>query len=76
MSQAEGTGDLIGNEIVDKIIRASKTSPKNNLETNEEEIHRERFSMNKTKNSPEIRQKIINNLRLKKDLYNNKNIKK
>ena len=66
----EATGDLIGNKIADKITRASKTSPKNNLETNEEEILRERYI------SPEIRQKIINNLRLKEDLYNNKNIKK
>ena len=35
---AEATGDLIGNRIADKFIRASKTSPQNNLETNEEEI--------------------------------------
>ena len=31
----EATGDLIGNKIVDKITRSSKTSPQNNLETNE-----------------------------------------
>ena len=32
---AEVTGDLIGNKIADKISRVSKTSQKNNLETNE-----------------------------------------
>ena len=37
---AEGNGDLIGNKIADKITRASKTSPKNNSETNEEKILR------------------------------------
>ena len=35
---AEATGDLIGNRITDKFIRASKTSPQNNSEKNEEEI--------------------------------------
>ena len=35
---AEAAGDLIGNKITDKIIRVSKTSPKDNSETNEEEI--------------------------------------
>ena len=39
---AEATGDLIGNKIADKIKRVSKTSPKNNSETEEEEILRER----------------------------------
>ena len=38
--KAEGNGDLIGNKIADKITRASKTSPKNNSETNEEKILR------------------------------------
>ena len=33
--RAEATGDLIGNKIADKITRVSKTSPHNNLETNE-----------------------------------------
>ena len=33
--------DLIGNKIADKVTRVSKTSPKNNSETNEEEILRE-----------------------------------
>ena len=32
---AEATADLIGNRIVDKITRDSKTSPKNNSDTNE-----------------------------------------
>ena len=36
----EATGDLGGNKIADKITRVSKTSPKNNSETNEQEILR------------------------------------
>ena len=48
---AEETGDLIGNKIADKITRVSKTSPKNNSETNEEEMLREKYI------SPELRQK-------------------
>ena len=40
---AEATGVLIGNNIADKIARVSKTSPKDNSETNEEEILRKRF---------------------------------
>ena len=36
----EATGDLVGNKIADKITRVSKTSPKNNSETNEQEILR------------------------------------
>ena len=39
----EATGDLIGNKIADKITRDSKTSPQNNLETNEEEILSKRY---------------------------------
>ena len=39
---AEATCDLTGNKIADKIIRVSKTSPKNNLRTNEEETLREK----------------------------------
>ena len=58
---AEETGDLTGNKIADKITRVSKTSPKNNSETNEEEILRERYT------SPELRQKIIDDLRLKEE---------
>ena len=34
---------LIGNKIADKITRVSKTSPKNNSETNVEEILREKY---------------------------------
>ena len=60
---AEATGDLSGNKIGDKITKVSKTSPKNNLETNEEEMLREKFI------SPELRQKIIDDLRLKKENY-------
>ena len=47
----EGTGDLIGNKIADKITQVSRTSPQNNSETNEEEIIRERYT------SPEQRPK-------------------
>ena len=36
----EATGDLGGNKIADKITRVSKTYPKNNSETNEQEILR------------------------------------
>ena len=41
---AETTGDLIGNEIADRITKVSKASPQNNSETNEEEILRERYT--------------------------------
>ena len=57
---AEATDDLIGNKIADKITRSSKASPQSNSETNEE-ILREKYI------SPELRQKIIDNLRLKED---------
>ena len=56
-STAAATGDLNGNKIADKIARAPKTSPKNNLGTNEE-IFREKYT------SLELRQKIIGDLRL------------
>ena len=59
----ETTGDLIGNKIADRITKVSKTSPKNNSEKNEAEILRERFI------TPELRHKIINNLRLKAENY-------
>ena len=52
-------GDLIGNKIADKITRVLKNSPQNNSETNEEEILREKFIF------PELRHKIIDDLRLK-----------
>ena len=50
---------MIGNKIADKVSRAPKTSQKNNWETNLEEILREIFM------APELRYKIINDLRLK-----------
>ena len=56
----EVTGDLIGNKIADKITRVSKTSPQNNLETSEEILREKHISL-------ELRQKIIDDLRLKKD---------
>ena len=40
---AKVTGDLTGNKIADRITKVSETSPKNNSETIEEEILRERF---------------------------------
>ena len=55
---AEATSNVIGNKIVDKISRVSKNSPKNNSETNEEEIIREKYI------SPELRQKTIDDWRL------------
>ena len=60
---SEATGDLKGNKIADKITRASKTSPKNNSARNEEVILREKYI------SPELRLKIIDNLRLKDENY-------
>ena len=59
----EATGDLIGNKIVDKITRASKTSPKNYFDKNKEAILRERYI------SPTLRQKIIDDLRLKQEKF-------
>ena len=53
----EATGDLIGNKISDKISRVSKTSP------NEEEILKETFIPS------ELKQKIIDDLRLKEESY-------
>ena len=46
----EATVDLIGNKIADRITKVSKTSPKNNSETNKE-ILREIFIL------PELRHK-------------------
>ena len=62
---AEATGDLIGIKIADKIKRSSKTSPQCKSEANEE-ILREKYIF------PELREKIIDDLRLKKDQYDNK----
>ena len=50
---AEATGVFIDNKIADRITKVSKTPPKNNSETNEEEILRERFI------PPELKYKII-----------------
>ena len=60
---AETTGDLIGNKTVDKMTKVPKTSLKNSSETNEEEILRERFI------SSEVRDKIIDDLKLRKENY-------
>ena len=49
----QSTGDLIGNKIADKITRASKISPKNELETSAEEILREKYI------SPQLREKKL-----------------
>ena len=46
---AEVTCDLIGNKIADKITGVSKTSPKNNSETNEEETLRKKIYITRTK---------------------------
>ena len=56
LKAARGTGDLIGDKTADQITRVSKTSWNNKLETNEEEILRERYIL------PELRQNIINDL--------------
>ena len=60
---AEATGDLIGNKIANRIIKVYKKSQQNNSETvtneHDEEIPKERYI------SPEERQKIIDELRLK-----------
>ena len=57
---AEATGDLIGNEIADKIISISKNYPKELQSQNEDEIEipKERYI------SPEKRQQVIDELRL------------
>ena len=60
---SEAAGDLIGNKIADRITKVSKTSPKNNSETNEKEILNERFIISK------LRQKMTDDLRLKKENY-------
>ena len=45
----EATGNLIGNKIADKITIVSKTSRKNNSETNEEVIKKKNYRWLKTK---------------------------
>ena len=60
---AEATGDLNGNKIAFKITKVSRNSQQNNLQTvtneNDTELPKERYV------SPEKRQEIIDNLRLK-----------
>ena len=60
---AEATGDLIGNKIANIITRVSKNSQQKNLETvtdaHNKEILKEKYV------SPEERQEIIYELRLK-----------
>ena len=56
--RVEATGDLIGNRFADKITRASKTSPQNKSQINEEEMLRERYI------SPKERAKTIDDQRL------------
>ena len=60
---AEATGDLTGNEIANKITKLSKKSQQNNSETatneHDKEIPKEKYV------SPEERQEIIEELRLK-----------
>ena len=72
---AEATGHLIGNKIVDKIIKVIRTSPQNNLETVESETDNMGFNREIPKERyiyiyQEKRQKNINDPRLKK-LYSN-----
>ena len=56
----EATGDLIGNEIADKITSASKKSHNEEIQSNEvnNEIPKERYI------SPKERQKLIDELKL------------
>ena len=66
---AEGTGDLTGNKIADKITSTSKKSPK---EFHSKELHSKELSSNEADNeipkeryiSPQVRQQIIDELRL------------
>ena len=59
----KATRDVIGNKIADKTKRASATSRKKNLEKNEDEILREKYI------SPTLRQKIMDDLRLKEGSF-------
>ena len=60
IADTKATGDLIGNEIANKISKVSKSSPQNNFETveREKEIPKERYR------SLEKVQQIIDNIRL------------
>ena len=59
---AEATGDLIGNKIADKITSVSKKKSNNNNDNNNDDVelatHKKRYI------SPEVRQQIIDELRL------------
>ena len=57
------TSNLIENKIADIITRVAKKSPKKVSETKEEEVIREKYI------SPELRQKIIDDLRLKEENF-------
>ena len=59
---AEATGDLIGNEFADEIMKISRTSPQNSLETVENE-HNKEIPKERYITSVE-RQKIIDDLKL------------
>ena len=59
----KATSDLIGNKIADEITRASKYFPKNNSESKDEDILREKYI------SLELRQKNIDELRLKEEKF-------
>ena len=67
-TKAEATGDLIGNNVADKITKVSRKLPQNNSETvkndHNKQTPKERYI------SPEERQKIIDDMRLIY-LYNN-----
>ena len=56
----EATANLIRNKIADKITRSSTNSPQNKSETNEELFRQKYISL-------ELRQKVIDDLRLKED---------
>ena len=59
----EATDNLFGNKIGDRITTVSKISSRNNLETNEEEILRDRFTPS------EQGHKFFHDLRLKEENY-------
>ena len=60
---AEATGDLIGNKIADKIMSVSKKSTKE-LPNDETEVDEKRATTKKRYISPEVRQQILDELRL------------
>ena len=66
---AEATGDLVRNKISGKITRVWKTSPENYSETNEGEWIREKYI------SPDLSQKISDDLRLKRKKFNDLRLK-